>query len=191
MSSQKRERLLPYTAEQLFDLAADVERYPEYLPWWIAARIRKREANVYYTHQVLGLGPIRVSFGSKTVLQPPTQIDVTSKESPFQQFQLSWNFAALAGTGCRVSLTAEFELRSLILQQNPGSRSTNRYRRHNRGVRNTRPQPIRARRIICKSASRLKLRPSTARPWQQTRIRCSMASLRSREARRILLAPKQ
>ena len=74
---------------------------------------------------------------------------------------------------------------------NPGSRSTNRYRRHNRGVRNTRPQPIRARRIICKSASRLKLRPSTARPWQQTRIRCSMASLRSREARRILLAPKQ
>jgi coenzyme Q-binding protein COQ10 len=117
VSSQKRERLLPYTAEQLFDLAADVERYPEYLPWWIAARIRKREANVYYTHQVLGLGPIRVSFGSKTVLQPPTRIDVTSKESPFQQFQLSWNFAALAGTGCRVSLTAEFELRSLILQR--------------------------------------------------------------------------
>ena len=33
MSSQKRERLLPYTCEQLFDLAADVERYPEYLPW--------------------------------------------------------------------------------------------------------------------------------------------------------------
>lgn len=116
MSSQKRERLLPYTAEQLFDLAADVERYPEYLRWWIAARIRKREANVYYTDQVLGLGPVRVRFGSRTVLQPPTRIDVTSKDYPFQQFKLSWNFAALAGASCRVSLTAEFELRSSVLQ---------------------------------------------------------------------------
>ena len=191
MSSQKRERLLPYTAEQLFDLAADVERYPEYLPWWIAARIRKREANVYYTHQVLGLGPIRVSFGSKTVLQPPTRIDVTSKEFPISAIPAVVEFR---GTGWnRLPSKSHCRIRTALSHSttNPGSRSTNRYRRHNRGVRNTRPQPIRARRIICKSASRLKLRPSTARPWQQTRIRCSMASLRSREARRILLAPKQ
>ena len=117
MSSQKRERLLPYTAEQLFDLAADVERYPEYLRWWIAARIRNREANVYYTDQVLGLGPVRVRFGSRTVLQPPTRIDVTSKDYPFQQFKLSWNFAALARASCHVSLTAEFELRSFVLRR--------------------------------------------------------------------------
>jgi len=116
MSTQKKERLLPYTCEQLFDLAADVERYPEYLRWWIAARIRKRETNAYYTDQVLGLGPIRVSFGSRTVLQPPTRIDVTSKDFPFQQFKLSWNFVTQPGTGCRVSLTAEFELRSFVLQ---------------------------------------------------------------------------
>lgn len=32
MVTRKAERLLPYTAEQLFDLAADVEHYPEYLP---------------------------------------------------------------------------------------------------------------------------------------------------------------
>ena len=117
MTNEKRARLLPYTAEQLFDLAADVERYPEYLRWWISVRIRKREANVYYTDQVLGLGPMRVSFGSRTVLQPPTRIEVTSNEFPFRQFKLSWNFEALAGTGCRVSLAAEFELRSFVLQR--------------------------------------------------------------------------
>ena len=117
MLNAKRERLLPYTAEQLFDLAADVERYPEYLRWWIAARIRKREANVFYTDQVLGLGPIRVTFGSRTVLQRPTRIDVTSNDAPFQQFKLSWNFAAQDGAGCRVSLAAEFELRSFVLQR--------------------------------------------------------------------------
>lgn len=116
MPTQKKELLLPYTCEQLFDLAADVERYPEYLRWWIAARIRKRETDAYCTDQVLGFGPIRVSFGSRTVLQRPTRIDVTSKDFPFRQFKLSWNFASLGGTGCRVSLTAEFELRSFVLQ---------------------------------------------------------------------------
>ena len=116
MSSQKGQRLLPYTAEQLFDLAADVEYYPKYLPWCIAARIRRREANVYYTDQVLGLGPIQVSFGSRTLLQRPTRIDVTSTESPFRKLKLSWSFAP-HGTGCVVSLTTEFEMRSFVLQQ--------------------------------------------------------------------------
>ena len=117
MLRQKRERLLPYTCEQLFELAADVERYPEYLPGWSAARIRRREANMYFTDQVIGLGPIRVSFGSKTVLQPPTRIDVTSSDFPFRQFKLSWNFATVADTGCRVSLVTEFELRSFPLRR--------------------------------------------------------------------------
>jgi len=116
MSSQQRELLLPYTCEQLFDLAADVERYPEYLPWWMAARIRRREANTYFTDQVLGLGPIRVSFESRTVLQPPRRIDVTSKDFPFRQLKLSWNFIRVAETSCRVSLIAEFELRTFLLQ---------------------------------------------------------------------------
>ncbi len=69
---------------------------------------------MYYTNQVLGLGPVRMRFGSRTVLQSPTRIDVTSKDYPFQEFKLSWNFAALAGASCRVS--AEFELRSFVLQ---------------------------------------------------------------------------
>ena len=116
MSSQTRKRLLPYTCEQVFSLAADVERYPEYLPWWLAARIRRREANTYFTDQVLGLGPVRVSFGSRTVLQPPTRIDVTSKDFRFRQFKLSWNFVTMGETGCRLSLTAELELRSVLLQ---------------------------------------------------------------------------
>ena len=63
--------VLPYTREQLFDLAADVERYPDYLPWWAAARVRKRDGNVYCTDQVIRFGPLRQRFGSRTVLRRP------------------------------------------------------------------------------------------------------------------------
>jgi coenzyme Q-binding protein COQ10 len=109
-------RWLPYTPEQLFDLAAHVERYPEFLPWWIAARIRKRHANVYYTDQILGLGPIRVRFASKTVLDRPRRIDVSSDEPPFRRFSLSWLFEPRPNAGCRVRLSAQLELRSRVLQ---------------------------------------------------------------------------
>jgi coenzyme Q-binding protein COQ10 len=106
-----------FRPEPLFDLAADVERYPEFLRWWIGARILKRDANVYYTDQILGLGPLRVKLSSKTVLHRPTRIDVTSNEAPFRYFNLSWIFQSIPGTGCRVSLVAELALRSHALQQ--------------------------------------------------------------------------
>jgi len=117
MSSYQVDRLLPYRCEQLFELAADVERYPEYLRWWHAARINRREANVYYADQTLGLGPIRARFGSKAVLHRPERIDVTSDQAPFRHFQLSWIFAPEPGAGCRVTVMADIELRSPLLQR--------------------------------------------------------------------------
>jgi len=111
------DRILPYSPEQLFDLAADVERYPEFLHWWIRARVRRRDAEVYYTDQVLGIGPIHVEFESKTVLRRPERIDVTANESPFRKFKLSWLFDSRPGGRCRVTLTAEFEFRSYSLER--------------------------------------------------------------------------
>jgi coenzyme Q-binding protein COQ10 len=117
MTTQRAERLLPYPPEQLFDLAADVESYPKYLPWWISAHIQKRDGNAYQADQVLGLGPFRVRFGSRTILQRPTRIDVTSADFPFRQFRLSWTFDPQPGPACLVTVFAEFELRVALLQQ--------------------------------------------------------------------------
>ena len=103
MVTQRAERLLPYTDEQLFDLAADVESYPAYLPWWISARIREHVDNGYYTDQVLGLGPIRVKFGSRTILQRPRRIDVTSADFHFRHFRLTWTFEPRPGPACKVA----------------------------------------------------------------------------------------
>lgn len=116
--SQKVERVLSHCRpEQLFDLAADVERYPEFLRWWIAARVRRREGDIYHTEQIIGLGPIRVRFGTQTILRRPERIDVTSEEPPFRRFSLSWIFEPQPEAGCRVSLVAELELRSSVLQR--------------------------------------------------------------------------
>lgn len=116
MKIDRISRLLPYSCEQVFDLAADIERYPEFLPSWISARILKREANTLYVEQVLGVGPMRVQFGSTAVLRRPERIDITSSESPFRHYSLTWLVEPGPLLSCRLSAMADLELDSGFLQ---------------------------------------------------------------------------
>ena len=108
-------RAFAYKPEQLFDLAADVERYPEFLPRWVTARVQRRKGNVYFTDQVVGFAMIRARFGSKTVLRRPERIDVTSTDWPFRNFHLTWLFGMLPTNECQVVLKVDLKLRSHLL----------------------------------------------------------------------------
>lgn len=116
MLRESVERGLPYSPEQLFDIAADVERYPEFLRWWIAARVRDLQANGYCTDQILGLGPVRINFESQTTLDRPRRIEVFSNDSAFQHFRVCWLFEPRRDASCRVTLSVNLELRSRLLQ---------------------------------------------------------------------------
>lgn len=115
MPSYAEQRRLAYTPEQLFDLAADVERYPEFLPWWIAARIGNRGLEAYHTEQVIGFRWIRVRFASRTVLHRPERIDVTSEEGPFRRFEIHWSFQPAPEGGCHVGFRLDVEPRSKLV----------------------------------------------------------------------------
>src|ERR1700722_17704314 len=81
--------MLPFTCEQAFDVAADIEHYPEFLKGWISARIQSRESNICCVDQVVGMGPLRLQFMSRAILHPPARIEVTSTQAPFRLFSLS------------------------------------------------------------------------------------------------------
>lgn len=110
------ERILPYCREQLFEIASDVERYPEFLPGWIAVRVRDRRDTGYCTDQVLGLGPLRLQFASTTLLDPPLRIVVYSKDAAFREFGIEWLFEPQPEAGCEVSVSVTLELRSKLSQ---------------------------------------------------------------------------
>ena len=116
MSAHRVQRSLPYSPDRLFDLAADVERYPEFLPWWAAARIQKRDGNVYYTDQVVRFAMLRQRFASRTVLHRPERIHVSSTDGPVRKLSLTWSFDPLLENGCQVSLAVDLELRSQVMQ---------------------------------------------------------------------------
>ena len=117
MVSETVSRVLPYSREQVFDVAADIERYPQFLPGWVSAHIRVREGNTWQVEQSLGLGPLNARFTSRAVLQRPERIEVTSADAPFRSFRLAWIIAPGPGAACRVSIIAEIEMESFLLQR--------------------------------------------------------------------------
>jgi len=117
MLIEKVGHLLPFSCAQVFDMAADIEHYPDFLPWWMSASIIRREANTCYVEQIVGRGMVRVRFASKAVLQRPQRIDITSSDLPFRQFELSVAVLPDPQAGCSLSIAAQVELRSGFLQQ--------------------------------------------------------------------------
>ncbi|HTX04710.1 MAG TPA: type II toxin-antitoxin system RatA family toxin [Steroidobacteraceae bacterium] len=116
MLSEEATRSLPYASVALFDLAADLERYPQYLPGWISTRVYGREPEVCYAEQVIGFGPVSMQFRTTARMHRPEHIDITSDDSRFSHFHLLWRFEQDSGRASCVTLRVELELRSRFLQ---------------------------------------------------------------------------
>jgi coenzyme Q-binding protein COQ10 len=116
MPTHAEHRRLPYRADQLFDLVADVERYPEFLPWCTGARIRERKDNVIIADLLIGFRMFRERFTSKVTLIRPDRIDVSYSEGPFRYLDNHWSFEPQADGGCVIDFYVDFEFRSRLLQ---------------------------------------------------------------------------
>lgn len=111
-ASHYENRVVTIAPQRMFDLVADVERYPEFLPLMREARIVHRTANAYETEQVLALGLLAYRFRSRTVLNPPHSITVTSADRSFRHFDIRWSFAPAPAGGCHIAFALDCEFRS-------------------------------------------------------------------------------
>jgi coenzyme Q-binding protein COQ10 len=116
MPTHAEQRILPYTQEQLFALVADVERYPDFLPWCVASRIRRRDGDVFFADLVIGFKMVRERFTSKVTLSRPDRVDVTYTEGPFHHLNNHWVFRPLPDGNTEIDFYVDFEFRSKLLQ---------------------------------------------------------------------------
>lgn len=104
-----------YSPEQMFALAADIERYPEFIPWCQGARVLSRDGGVWLVDNHFGAGPVEAGFRTRAVATPPERLEITSEQAPFRHFRLEWRFEPLACGGCRVSASYDLAMRSPLL----------------------------------------------------------------------------
>ena len=109
-------RTLPWACEQLFDLAADVASYPEFLPGWLDVQILDQTPQLLRVRQRLGLGPVNHTFNSNAELQRPRQVLISTTDAPFQHLHIHWQFGENGHTGCQVSLGVELVTGSSVFE---------------------------------------------------------------------------
>ncbi|MBT5239789.1 MAG: type II toxin-antitoxin system RatA family toxin [Rhodospirillaceae bacterium] len=118
MAVHNEKRTLPYTQEQVFELVADVERYPQFLPWCIACRKTKPFDDGFEADLAIGFKMVRETFTSRVILSKADRVDVVYKDGPFKHLSNTWKFSpTLDGKGCDIDFHLDFEFRSVLLQK--------------------------------------------------------------------------
>ena len=118
MPIHAEQRLLPYRPEQLFDLVADIERYPEFVPLCAGMRVKSRAdkgegVSVVVAVMTVAYKLIHQSFTSRVTLErEKLTILVEYLDGPFSRMQNRWTFRATGETGCEVEFFIDYEFRS-------------------------------------------------------------------------------
>jgi coenzyme Q-binding protein COQ10 len=112
-------RRVPFTAEQMFVVVADVERYPEFVPLCEELRVTARDAGDAQTTltavMAVGYGAIRERFTSRVTLRPEQrEIDVVKIDGPFARLHNRWRFTDVPG-GCDVYFHIDYAFSSRML----------------------------------------------------------------------------
>lgn len=116
MLEHHERRILPYTAEQLFDLVIDIERYPDFIPWIRGMRVHEKTDHTITADLAVGYKMYAERFTSKVKFIRPHEIHVEYIKGPLQQLSNAWSFMDLPEGGCEVDFYVQFSFKSRIMQ---------------------------------------------------------------------------
>jgi len=116
MPTHSERRVLPYSAEQLFDVVMDIRKYPEFLPWCLGSRINRSSANELEADVIIGYKIFREKFSSRVHFTRPAEIEVEYLQGPMRHLHNKWAFKELKKSQCQVDFYVDFTLKSRLLE---------------------------------------------------------------------------
>lgn len=120
MTHIQRSALLPYTAEQMYDLVNRVEHYPEFLPWCSETEILDETEESMRARLTVAKAGLRQSFTTRNALVPGQQIHMRLENGPFSDLSGTWDFKPLSAQACKISLDLHFEYSGPIIRATLG-----------------------------------------------------------------------
>ncbi|MGB1110944.1 MAG: type II toxin-antitoxin system RatA family toxin [Gammaproteobacteria bacterium] len=115
MASVKRSALLSYSAEQMFALVADIESYPQFLPWCRSTTVHSRNGDEVHASVELAKGSVHKTFSTVNRMQKDKMIEMRLVDGPFKHLQGFWQFTPLDEKACRVSVDMDFEFSNRLV----------------------------------------------------------------------------
>jgi coenzyme Q-binding protein COQ10 len=119
--AHRESRVVPYPADLMYEVVADVEKYPEFLPWVVALRVLSRRPGGMTAEMAVGYGALRERYTSQVTLDPAAhRIDVVQTAGPFRQLENHWHFSP-RGDHCAVDFSILFEFKNPLLHKVAGA----------------------------------------------------------------------
>lgn len=115
VSQIQRSAIVPYSAEQMFQLINDVLAYPKYMPGCVGSEVLQRGENLLVARLDLARAGIRQSFVTKNTLNPPHSMLIELQEGPFSHFHGKWEFVALNANACKISFELDFKFANKLV----------------------------------------------------------------------------
>ncbi len=115
MTSIRRSALVPYSAQEMYALVADIPSYPEFLPWCGGTRVLRREEDIVIAEVDIAYGGVHKTFTTRNLLQKNKMMELRLEKGPFSYLHGYWRFDALDEHSCEIGLDLEFEVSNKML----------------------------------------------------------------------------
>jgi ribosome-associated toxin RatA of RatAB toxin-antitoxin module len=115
MKKIARTALLPYSAEQVFNIVNDVASYPEFLPWCGGSSVLSETDYEMQASVTIAKAGIKQTFVTKNHLVPGRRIEMDLVDGPFKYLKGEWEFKVLDVDACKIIFEIEFEVSNSLL----------------------------------------------------------------------------
>lgn len=120
MTIIKRHAIVSHTAAEMYKLVADIESYPQFLPWCGSTQVLHRSDEQVEARIEIAYKGIHKSFTTRNILQPGKSMEMQLIDGPFKDLQGVWRFEALDETACKVLLDLEFQFSNKLVAMTMG-----------------------------------------------------------------------
>ena len=116
MAAVQKSVLVPYSAEQMYELVERIEDYPSFLPWCGGTTIFERTPAETLARIDINYHGVRTHFTTANRKQPFERIVIELRDGPFRNLDGVWRFRSLAPDGCSVALELHYEFKAHVLE---------------------------------------------------------------------------
>ena len=116
MISFKKNKNLSHPVKKIYNLVADVKKYPDFLPWCKNIIIKKKTKKYILTEVKVGFQNINESYVCKVLLYPQKRIAVNYISGPFEYLEIDWKFKKISKNKTDVSFSCNFKFKSIFLR---------------------------------------------------------------------------
>src|SRR5690606_3672604 len=116
MHKVQRSVLVPYSCAQMFDLVADVAKYPEFMPWCGGTTVHSQDEHGMQASVTISIAGLKQTFTTRNVHQYPALITIHLVDGPFSALTGTWAFQALSEEACKIVYTMEYAFSSRALE---------------------------------------------------------------------------